>query len=728
MSEKPKAPSAQPVPDAAGLLRQLADFHKVATTFTGWDGSEQQVSDATLRSVLSALGLAVESEQDLERSLAESKAAAWKRPLPPTAVVRQGKPGSVPVHLPPGSTAKLTLRLEDGSEQELAWPEQPEEERDIDGSAVARTLVPLPEGLELGWHRLDVASGDISGSAVLVVTPDRLDTADKLETDRAWGVQAQLYSVRSSRSWGIGDLTDLADLAAVAGTDYDAGFVLINPLHAAEPVPPIEPSPYLPTTRRFFNPLYIRVEAVPEYAYLTDGQRQAAEEAARSLYPANTSAAELDRNASYAAKLRVLQDVYQVERSPSRQKQFDAFKADAGQGLENFARWCALAEELAPDAPEWAEATGPESDYVVRQLPRLQERIDFFKWLQWICDEQLEGVQLAAKKAGMGIGVIHDLAVGVHPSGADAWMLRDVLTSGISVGAPPDMFNQRGQDWSQPPWHPGRLAESGYAAYRDMIRTILRHAGGIRVDHILGLFRLWWIPQDAASPGEGAYVYYDHEAMIGILALEAQRAGAVVIGEDLGVFEPWVQEYLGERGVLGTSILWFEQTEDGPRDPEEYRVGALTSVNTHDLPPTAGYLAGEHVNLRESLGLLNRPVEEERKADSEAQEAVLEALRQRGLLPESASDQVAGQMHGEEVQQTVEALHEFILQTPSVLLGVALADLVGEKKTQNQPGTADEYPNWRIPLCGPDGEAVLLDDLEQNERFRSLAALMQKGI
>ncbi|MCC3275232.1 4-alpha-glucanotransferase [Arthrobacter sp. zg-Y20] len=720
-------PTDQSVPDT-DLLHQLADFHHVATTFKGWDGSEQQVTDATLRRVLSAMGLDTATDKDLERSLAQSRAAVWKGPLPPTAVVRQGIPGTVAVHLPAGSSAQLTLRLEDGSEQDLDWPDTPEAELEVDGTLVARTAVPLPEGLELGWHRLELTSGATRAEAVLVVTPDRLGTADALLAKRAWGVQAQLYSVRSSRSWGIGDLTDLADLAAVAGSDYDAGFVLINPLHAAEPAPPIEPSPYLPTTRRFFNPLYIRVEAVPEYAYLGDAQHRAAEDTARSLYEANTSAAELDRDASFAGKLKVLEDVYRVPRSPARQRQFEEFTADAGQGLENFARWCALAEELAPGAPEWDDASGPDSEYVLAQLPRLQERIGFFKWLQWILDEQLEAVQQAARKAGMGIGVIHDLAVGVHPAGADAWMLRDVLTSGISVGAPPDMFNQRGQDWSQPPWHPGRLAESGYAAYRDMIRTILRHAGGIRVDHILGLFRLWWIPQDAESPGEGAYVYYDHEALIGILALEAQRAGAVVIGEDLGVFEPWVQDYLAERGVLGTSILWFEQTEDGPLAPEEYRAGALTSVNTHDLPPTAGYLAGEHVNLRDELGLLNRPVEEERQADSEAQEAVLEALRQRGLLPAAAEGQVAGQLRGEQIQQTVEALHEFILQTPSVLLGVALADLVGEKKTQNQPGTADEYPNWRIPLCGPDGEAVLLDDLEKNPRFRSLAALMQKGI
>ena len=725
MSAKPTDHS---VPDDGDLLRRLAAVHNVATTFKGWDGSEKQVSDATLRRVLAAMGLATATDEELQQSLADSADAVWQRPLPPTAVVRQGAPGSIPVHLPAGASATVRIRLEDGTDQDIEWPQEPADEAEIRGTRMARTLLPLPEGMALGWHRLVLETGDQRAEAVLVVTPDRLGTADALLADRAWGVQAQLYSVRSSRSWGIGDLTDLADLAAVAGADYDAGFVLINPLHAAEPVPPIEPSPYLPTTRRFFNPLYIRVEAVPEYAYLDDVQRQAAEEAARSLHPANTSAAELDRDSSYAAKLKVLEDVYRVRRSPGRQRQFEAFTADAGQGLENFARWCALAEELKPGAPEWAEADGPESDYVLAQLPRLQERIGFFKWLQWICDEQLEAVQRAARKAGMGIGVVHDLAVGVHPAGADAWMLRDVLTSGISVGAPPDMFNQQGQDWSQPPWHPRHLAESGYAAYRDMIRTILRHAGGIRVDHILGLFRLWWIPQDAASPAEGAYVYYDHEALIGILALEAQRAGAVVIGEDLGVFEPWVQDYLAERGVLGTSILWFEQTDDGPRAPEEYRVGALTSVNTHDLPPTAGYLAGEHVNLREELGLLNRPVEEERAADSEAQEAVLEALRRRGLLPEPAPGQVAGQLEGDAARQAVEALHGFILQTPSVLLGVALADLVGEKKTQNQPGTADEYPNWRIPLSGPDGKAVLLDDLPENERFRSLAALMQKDI
>src|SRR6185312_2006431 len=433
-----------------------------------------------------------------------------------------------------------------------------------------------------------------------------------------------------------------------------------------------------------------------------------------TFHSANLDAGILDRDPVFAAKLQALEAVFAVPRSAERQQQFDAFRVQEGEGLERFALWCALAEALSPGAPEWSD---PE--FVESQRSALKDRIEFHQWLQWLCDEQLEAAQRTALDAGMDLGIVHDLAVGVHPAGADAWALEDVLASGVSVGAPPDMFNQQGQDWSQPPWHPSRLAESGYAAYRDMLRTILRHAGGIRVDHILGLFRLWWIPAGAA-PGDGAYVYYDREALIGILVLEAERAGVVVIGEDLGVFEPGVQDYLAERGILGTSILWFEYDGGTPRPPEHYRRSCLTSVTTHDLPPTAGYLAGEHVDLRESLGLLSRPVEEERAADRAAQEAVLSLVRSR--VPSSAQHDGAG---AASEQGTVEALHAFITQTPSVLLGVALTDAVGERRTQNQPGTANEYPNWRIPLAGPDGEAILLDDLAGNQRFQSLVRTLQ---
>jgi 4-alpha-glucanotransferase len=269
-----------------------------------------------------------------------------------------------------------------------------------------------------------------------------------------------------------------------------------------------------------------------------------------------------------------------------------------------------------------------------------------------------------------------------------------------------------GQDWSQPPWRPDRLEAAGYAPYRDMLRTVLRHAGGIRVDHAIGLFRLWWVP-DGRSAAEGTYVHYDHEALVGILALEAWRAGTVVVGEDLGTVEPWARDYLADRGLLGTSILWFERDDRGePRPPESWRRLCLAAVTTHDLPPSAGYLAGEHIRIRESLGLLTRSVSEERAVDEADRSSWVRLLVERGWLP-------AGAEH--DVDAVVLALHRALAATPSRLLGVALTDVVGDVRAMNQPGTDDEYPNWRYPLAGGDGSPVLLEDLFTLARAQQLA-------
>ena len=314
---------------------------------------------------------------------------------------------------------------------------------------------------------------------------------------------------------------------------------------------------------------------------------------------------------------------------------------------------------------------------------------------------------------------MHDLAVGVDPNGADAWAMQDVLALGVTAGAPPDEFNQLGQDWSQPPWRPDQLVSQGYEPFRAMVNAILRHASGVRVDHIIGLFRLWWIPK-GALPTEGTYVRYDHEAMIGILALEAHRAEAVVVGEDLGTVEPWVRDYLARRGLLGTSILWFELDRDGDGGPlaaQRWREYCLSSVTTHDLPPTAGYLAGEHVRLRAELGLLTRPVEEELADDRSEQSAWVAELRRAGLLGEKPG-----------VDDTVLGLYRYLGRTPSRLLGLSLADAVGEMRTQNQPGTTDEYPNWRVPLGGPDGRRLLLEEVFSDPRAASLCEALRAAV
>ncbi len=681
----------------------------MGTTFKGWDGDPAQVSPETLVAVLAALGVDASSDDAVARALADTATAAWRSVLPAVVVVRRSDTDPVPLHVPAGADVEFWA-VDEGGVRHPGTVGAAAEARTVDGHDLERRDGTLPHGVDLGWHTLHARVDGRESTCAFVVTPDRLSTTAALADHRSWGLMAQLYSVRSAGSWGVGDLADLGRIAQAAA-QYRGDFVLVNPLHAAEPVPPVEPSPYLPTTRRYFHPLYLRIEDIPEYADLDAPARTRIEELAAGFAAANTTTDLLDRNSSYAAKLEALELLFAVERAAARQQDFDDYRAHQGRGLADFALWSTLAETYPPDAPEWRDIGRPGSAAAHAFTERHAGRIEFHAWLQWLLDEQLRDAQQEATDAGMAIGVVHDLAVGVHPSGADAWALQDVLAAGISVGAPPDMFNQLGQDWSQPPWHPDRLAASGYAAFRDMLRNILRHAGGIRVDHILGLFRLWWIPQGEA-PGAGAYVYYDHRALIGILALEAERAGAIVVGEDLGVFEPGVQEYLAERGILGTSILWFEQDADGPLPPEAYRRGCLTTVTVHDLPPSAGYLAGEHVALRERLGLLSRPVEEEQAEDHAVQEKFLDLLRDRDLLPDGAAG----------VPETVEALHAFIGQTPSVLLGVALADAVGERRTQNQPGTNDEYPNWRIPLADADGRAVLVEDLAANRRLASLVA------
>jgi 4-alpha-glucanotransferase len=702
---------------AERLLQELAAAHGVGTTFRGWDGVEQPVSESTLRHVLAALGVPANGPEEIRNSLQKTRLAPWRRVLPPVVVVREGQEAHVEVHAPHGAPVSVWIIAEDGSRHQAAQRGEWGEPVDVDGVLTGRLRFAASADLPLGWHTLRADAAGIPAECPLVVTPQRLRTTEELTGRRHWGLTAQLYSVRSSRSWGIGDFADLADLATICGQE-GGGFVLVNPLHAAEPRPPVEDSPYLPTTRRFFNPLYLRVEEIPEVAYLHAEDQAEVAALAERLHAVNRNAELLDRDSSYAAKLEALELVFKVRRGPARSRAFANFCTEQGQGLDDFALWCALAEKLEPSAPEWSgAAASPDTPYCTEQRALLADRIEFYRWLQWLCDQQLETAQRSARQAALEIGVVHDLAVGVKMGGADAWTLSEVLVRGVTVGAPPDMFNQQGQDWTQPPWHPVRLAEAGYGPYRDMLRTVLRHAGGIRVDHILGLFRLWWIPE-GAGPDQGSYVYYDHEALIGILALEAQRAGAIVIGEDLGVFEPWVRDYLAERGIFGTSILWFEHDAGGPIPPEKYRQQCLTSVTTHDLPPTAGYLAGEHVTLRESLGLLRRPVEEERAQAAAEQEAVLALVRQRGLLPEGPTD----------IRATVEALYAFTALTPSSLLGVALVDAVGETRTQNQPGTsAQQYPNWRVPLAGPNG-AVLIEDLPTEPGFSSLVHTVRASL
>ena len=708
---------AGPADAPSAELRELAEAYGVLGEHHGFGGEVVVAPASTLVAVLGALGVPADTPQQVTHSLQRARDDEWRAVLPPTVVVREGAGAQVPVHVTDGAAVHVWLEL-DGAEpaarehevrrrRDLEQLDVLVEPRSVDGRRVGRATFALPDDLPLGWHSLHALTEGHESRATVVVTPRRLELPAGLEDDQWWGFLVQLYSVRSRTSWGVGDLADLADLAWLTAHRAGADFVGVNPLSATEPVTPVTPSPYLPTSRRFLSPLYVRVEDIPETAYLSAADRSLVEWAADPVRDLVADPGALDRDAVWEAKKAALEVVFTAPRRAAREAAYRDFVAEQGAGLRDFATWCAIVEHLG-SRPRPDELGDPASPAVAALREQLAERVEFYVWLQWVADEQKQTAQRVAREAGMRIGIMHDLAVGAHPRGADAWAHRDVLARDVSVGAPPDMYNQQGQAWSQPPWNPRALAKAGYAPYRDMLRTVLRHAGALRVDHVLGLFRQWWVPE-GSSPADGAYVRYDHEALLGILCLEAHRAGAVVVGEDLGVFEPWVRDELAERGVLGTSVLWFEKEDGRPLEPEKYRRLSLATVGTHDMPPAAGYLAGEHVDLCERLGLLADDAQELRAAARAERDQAVLALAMRGLVSDHPSE-----------REIVEGLHRYLRKSPAALVGVQLTDAVGERRTQNQPGTDQEYPNWKVPLADGSGNVVLVDDLFDNARLRSL--------
>ncbi|MFF3633615.1 4-alpha-glucanotransferase [Streptomyces sp. NPDC002250] len=682
-------------------LARLAALHGVDTSYRPAPDRTVDVPASAVVAALAALGVEAGTPDAVRAALAERERELRERLLPPTVVHWSGDPGgpAALAALPAGT--RLTVETEQGETRDTA------------------------EGLPLGAHRVTAVAPDgRTGHAHLVVAPDRLPTP----ATRSYGLLVQLYSLLSRRSWGMGDLGDLAELAGWAGRTAGAGFVQVNPLHAAVPGAPTDPSPYRPSSRRFPDPVHLRVELIDEFAQVEDQDRvrDLLDRATRLRADVLDKGALIDRDAVWELKREALELVLAVPLGPGRQAAYDAFRTEEGQALEDHATWYALAEAHGSDWHLWpAGLRDPRSAETAHARAELADRVDFHSRLAWLTDGQLRAAQRTALEAGMTVGIIHDLAVGVHPQGADAWAQQDHFAAGMSVGAPPDAFNAHGQDWGLPPWRPDRLAASGHAPYRHLLRALFRYTGALRIDHVMGLFRLWWVPQ-GRPPTEGTYVRHDAEAMLALLALEAFRAGAVVIGEDLGTVEPGVRERLQRRGVLGTSVLWFERDWEGdgrPLPPERWRADCLATATTHDLPPTAARLTGDHVGLRDRLGLLTRSAAEE-SAEAAADTAEwLALLGSLGLL-----DSPAAGPPGSDEEAEIQGVHRFLLRTPARLVGVWLPDGVGDRRPQNLPGTWDEYPNWRLPVAGSDGRPVTLEELAASPRLRALLDVLRQGV
>jgi 4-alpha-glucanotransferase len=532
----------------------------------------------------------------------------------------------------------------------------------LDPNAAVRSRLPL------GYHRLLNRNGD---ELSLIVSPGACTPPPASQ----WGWALQLYSLRSSSSWGIGDLTDLQRFGRWS-SEVGAGAIMLNPLHAVLPLETQQSSPYFPSSRCFRNPIYLDVKEVPGASQLAGLSRL--EGTAAKLNEMTT----IERDDIYALKMEALEAAW--SRGPDGA--FEIYLSDRGEALLQYATFAALVEAHGAGPSQWpsplaaAEAAAVE-DWRERNI----ERVRFHAWLQWLVEGQLE-------RAGAQIGIVNDLAIGVDPEGADAWLWRDSFATGVTVGAPPDEFNLAGQNWGLPPFDPWKLRAQGYAPYIETIRSAMRHSSGIRIDHVMGLFRLYWIPE-GSSASQGTYVRYPYEDLLNILALESHRAGAFVIGEDLGTVEDVVREEMEERDMLSYKLMWFEEDR-----PEAFPEMALAAVSNHDVPTVAGLWTGADIEELERLGL---------EVNAEGIEAQLERLREWTGLDQRAS-----------VDEVIEAIYDLLAKAPSAVVMATLEDTLGVARRPNLPGTTDERPNWSMPL------PLTLEEISEDRRVSRVVEVL----
>ena len=513
-----------------------------------------------------------------------------------------------------------------------------------DEMAVEETI---PDHMPFGYHTIR-GKDDIPRR--LIVSPGACYLPENL---RVWGWAVQLYALRSAHSWGMGDLADLEELARWSASQ-GGGLIMVNPLGAATPGRSIEPSPYYPSSRSFRNPLYLPVDRMAGSDHLVDNFR----ETGRAL----NAAPLINRDAVWAAKGPALELLY---REFTGHPEFDRYCEDHGRSLDDFAIFCALAEQYEGPCSDWPEGVRhPGTPEVTDFRREYSSRVMFHKWMQW----HLEG-QLAM--AGRHLGLVKDLPVGVDPSGADAWIWGDAFASGFALGAPPDEFNRAGQVWGIAGFHPKRLRAAGYEPFIQMIRSALSQAGGIRIDHVMGLFRLFWIP-DGCDASEGVYVRYPADELLDIVALESQRAKAFVVGEDLGTVEPQVREEMAARSILSYRLLIFEDRA------EEIPADSMAAVTTHDLPTLAGVWQGGDHRVQKSLEL---------PANDDGMDEMRHRLRVAADAPGDAP-----------VDRVIPAVYETLAQSPARIVLATLEDAVGSTDRPNMPGVTEGWPNWKIAL------------------------------
>jgi len=726
------------VPDNDPVL-QLASRCGIQPHFYDVWEHRREVSATTLQALLASMGIAVKDFLQRDTAAAELEARAWRRPLPTVQVVHAHETSPrIALNLPTKHTAALNWRLteEHGRTHEGTIEPRTLEalsRHTLDGIEYQRRAFPLPFMPDPGYHLIALTAPDAEqgqlANMTLIVAPSRCYVAPALQNGgRAWGISTQLYSIRSHRNWGFGDFTDLTvliDHAARLGADA----LGLNPLHVLFPHNPAHRSPYSPSSRLYFNSLYLDVDKIIELDG-NDSLRQSVREADfQQRLLALRERERVDYPGVAAVKFPTLQALFAnfqkqaLATDSERAAAFRAFKQEGGEPLYYHALFEALQAHFSAQQPPllgWSawppKYRDPASPAVEAFATAHADRVEFYLYLQWQVASQLAAAGGHAREAGLRLGLYLDLAVGVDREGAEAWAHQRVYAIGASVGAPPDLYNLKGQDWGLPPLIPIELTDTGYALFIATLRNNMRYAHALRIDHVMGLMRLYWVPVGATA-ADGAFVHYPLQDMLGILALESQRNQCFVIGEDLGTVPDEVREGLTPRGVLSYRVMYFEKQDDGRfTAPDEYPAQALAAVSTHDLPTLAGFWEDVDLEVRAELDLFPtdalRLQQQQERSDDRKQ--LLSALQQEKLLPKGTNLNAA--QTPRMTDELATAIHRFVARTPSQLMLVQLEDALGQRDAVNLPATTDEHPNWQRKLSVP------LENFHDHPLLRNIAA------
>ncbi len=692
-------------------LHRLAEVAGVLPSYVDQTGTETRTTSHRTRvALLRAMGIDAATSNDAAAALDEWEARDRARLLAPVRVVRRDDPeaASVTVRVPEG-TGRVQWVMEVGTEDRMAGEGTPES----DGT-LRLSLTEVPP---VGYHTLRVTvrrdGEEWKGEQSLIVVPETCPSVREVAgQDRVFGVIVNLYTVRSDTNWGIGDIGDLGRLVEWTA-EVGGAFVGVNPLHALRNRGD-DISPYSPVSRVFRNPIYIEVPAVPGFAESEEVRRIVESAQWRAEMEALRASEEVKYEEVMAAKRRVLEVLY---REHTRGAEYREYLEAQGEALAHFATYEALADHLGSgDWRGWPEEfRDPRSAGVAEFARAHAEEIGFHQWLQFELDRQLGEAAERGRRAGLAMGLYQDLAIGTSPAGADVWADPHLFVTGASIGAPPDEYSAEGQNWGLPPLDPRALREDAYRYWVRLVRASMRHAGALRIDHAIGLFRQFWIPEGAAGK-DGAYVRFPVEDLLGILALEARRHRALVVGEDLGTVPPEVPPVLRRWGVLSSRVFYFEREGDEFRPAAEYEPMSLATANTHDMATLAGFWRGRDIEVKREVGVIpsDEAAEEQRQARESERRAILQRLASEGVLPSADEPESNVELRG--------AVHEFLSRTPAALVGVSLDDLLGEAEPVNVPGVGpSEFRAWTRKLSAP------IEALAREPRVRAALPETRRG-